>query len=207
MCETFVFAAERFLFSFSQTSVGRDCDHCIFNWFLQVILGHLFHVSQNSCRDLLRAEQLLLLVELHPKLQCIAMVTNFKGIFSLVRIACRKARSPMFCARLLTLDYPSYIFSVSFVFLNSLLFCVISTVQWSGATSICDGIIIFEHQREQQREHQRGRQRNHHREHYREYEREHKRDHSENTSEHTKENIRDNIGENTRYSLDFQPSS
>ena len=28
-----------------------------------------------------------------------------------------------------TLDYPSYIFSVSFVFLNSLLFCVISTVQ------------------------------------------------------------------------------
>ena len=39
------------------------------------------------------------------------------------------------------LDYPSYIFSVSFVFSNSLLFCVISTVQWSGATSICDGII------------------------------------------------------------------
>ena len=38
-------------------------------------------------------------------------------------------------------DYPSYIFSISFVFLNSLLFCVISTVQWSGATSICDGII------------------------------------------------------------------
>ena len=27
------------------------------------------------------------------------------------------------------------------MFLNSLLFCVISTVQWSGATSICDGII------------------------------------------------------------------
>ena len=42
-----------------------------------------------------------------------------------------------------TLDYPSYIFSVSFVFLNSLLLCVISTVQWSGATSICDGIIFI----------------------------------------------------------------
>ena len=38
-------------------------------------------------------------------------------------------------------DYPSHIFSISFVVLNSLLFCVISTVQWSGATSICDGII------------------------------------------------------------------
>ena len=36
---------------------------------------------------------------------------------------------------------PFSIFSVYFVFLNSLLFCVISTVQWSGATSICDGII------------------------------------------------------------------
>ena len=49
----------------------------------------------------------------------------------------------MFCAWLSTLDYPSYIFSVSFVFLNSLLFCVISTVQWSGATSIFDGIILI----------------------------------------------------------------
>ena len=29
------------------------------------------------------------------------------------------------------------------MFLNSLLFCVISTVQWSGATSICDGIIFL----------------------------------------------------------------
>ena len=47
----------------------------------------------------------------------------------------------MFGTRLSTPDYPSYIFSISFVFLNSLLFRVISTVQWSGATSICDGII------------------------------------------------------------------
>ena len=39
-------------------------------------------------------------------------------------------------------DYPFSIFSVSSVFLNSLLFCVISTVLWGGATSICDGIII-----------------------------------------------------------------
>ena len=39
-------------------------------------------------------------------------------------------------------DSLSYTFSISFVFLNSLLFCVISTVQWSGATSICDGIIL-----------------------------------------------------------------
>ena len=31
----------------------------------------------------------------------------------------------------------------SVVFLNSLLFCVVSTVQWCGATSICDGIIIM----------------------------------------------------------------
>ena len=52
-----------------------------------------------------------------------------------------KARRLTFCTRLSTLDYPSYIFSVSFVFLNSPLFCVISTEQWSGATSICDGII------------------------------------------------------------------
>ena len=29
------------------------------------------------------------------------------------------------------------------MFLNSLLVCVISTVQWSGATSICDGIIFL----------------------------------------------------------------
>ena len=49
---------------------------------------------------------------------------------------------PMF-ARHSTPHYPSYIFSISFVFLNSPLFCVISTVQWSGATSICDGIISF----------------------------------------------------------------
>jgi len=49
--------------------------------------------------------------------------------------------SPVVHQFLSTLDYPSYIFSVYFVFLNSLLFCVISTVQWSGATSICDGII------------------------------------------------------------------
>ena len=54
-----------------------------------------------------------------------------------------KARRLTFCTRLSTLDYPSYIFSVSFVFLNSLLFCVISTEQWSGATSICDGIIFI----------------------------------------------------------------
>ena len=40
-------------------------------------------------------------------------------------------------------DYPSSIFLVSFVFLSSLLFCLISTVLWSGATSICDGIIFF----------------------------------------------------------------
>ena len=40
-------------------------------------------------------------------------------------------------------DYPFSIFSVSSVFLNSLLFCVISTVLWGGATSICDGIIFF----------------------------------------------------------------
>ena len=39
------------------------------------------------------------------------------------------------------LDYPSYIFLISFVFLNSLLFCLISTVLWGSATSICDGII------------------------------------------------------------------
>ena len=51
-----------------------------------------------------------------------------------------QARRLMF-ARRLPPDYPYHIFSVSFVFLNSLLFCVISTVQWSGATSICDGII------------------------------------------------------------------
>ena len=38
-------------------------------------------------------------------------------------------------------DYPFSIFSVSFVFLNSILFCVISTVLWGGATSIFDGII------------------------------------------------------------------
>ena len=44
-------------------------------------------------------------------------------------------------ARRSALDYPSSIFSVSFVFLNSLLFCLISTVLWGGATSICDGII------------------------------------------------------------------
>ena len=49
----------------------------------------------------------------------------------------------MFGTRLSMPDYPSYIFSISFVFLNSLLFRVISTVQWSGATSICDGIILF----------------------------------------------------------------
>merc|ERR1712210_307232 len=54
-----------------------------------------------------------------------------------------KARRPTFGTRLTTPDYPSYIFSISFVFLNSLLFCVISTVQWSGATSICDGIICL----------------------------------------------------------------
>ena len=54
-----------------------------------------------------------------------------------------KARRPTFGTRLSTPDYPSYIFSISFVFLNSLLFCVISTVQWSGATSICDGIIAL----------------------------------------------------------------
>ena len=30
------------------------------------------------------------------------------------------------------------------MFLNSPLFCVISTVQWSGATSICDGIILHD---------------------------------------------------------------
>ena len=30
------------------------------------------------------------------------------------------------------------------MFLNSLLFGVISTVQWSGATSICDGIIVID---------------------------------------------------------------
>ena len=40
-------------------------------------------------------------------------------------------------------DYPFCIFSVSFVFLNSLVFCLVSTVLWSGATSICDGIISF----------------------------------------------------------------
>ena len=39
-------------------------------------------------------------------------------------------------------DYSFCIFSVSFVFLNCLLFCVISTVLWGGATSICDGIIF-----------------------------------------------------------------
>ena len=48
----------------------------------------------------------------------------------------------MFGAWLSTPDYPSYIFSISFVFLKRLLFCVISPVQWSGATSICDGIIF-----------------------------------------------------------------
>ena len=40
-------------------------------------------------------------------------------------------------------DYAFSIFSVSFVFLNSLLFCLISTVLWGGATSICDGIIVY----------------------------------------------------------------
>ena len=30
------------------------------------------------------------------------------------------------------------------MFLNSLLLCLISTVQWSGATSICDGIIFVD---------------------------------------------------------------
>ena len=59
-----------------------------------------------------------------------------------VTIFAPKARRPTFGTRLSTPDYPSYIFSISFVFLNSLLFCVISTVQWSGATSICDGIIV-----------------------------------------------------------------
>ena len=54
-----------------------------------------------------------------------------------------KARRPTFGARLSTPDYPSYIFSISFVFLDRLLFGVISTVQWSGATSICDGIIFI----------------------------------------------------------------
>ena len=49
-----------------------------------------------------------------------------------------------FGTRLSMPDYPSYICSISFVFLNSLLFCVISTVQWGGATSICDGIISSE---------------------------------------------------------------
>ena len=49
---------------------------------------------------------------------------------------------PTFGTRLSTPDYPSHIFSISFVFLNSLLFCLISTVLWSGATSICDGIIL-----------------------------------------------------------------
>ena len=54
-----------------------------------------------------------------------------------------KAQRPTFSARLSMPDYPSYIFSISFVFLNRLLFCVISTVQWSGASSICDGIISY----------------------------------------------------------------
>ena len=51
-----------------------------------------------------------------------------------------QARRLMF-ARRSPPDYPSSIFLVSFVFLSSLLFCLISTVLWSGATSICDGII------------------------------------------------------------------
>ena len=39
-------------------------------------------------------------------------------------------------------EYPPFCnFSVSFVILDSLLFCVVSTVQWCGASSICDGII------------------------------------------------------------------
>ena len=46
-----------------------------------------------------------------------------------------------FGAQLSTPDHPSYIFLISFVFLNSLLFCLISTVLWGSATSICDGII------------------------------------------------------------------
>ena len=52
-----------------------------------------------------------------------------------------QARRLMF-ARRSPPDYPSSIFLVSFVFLSSLLFCLISTVLWSGATSICDGIIL-----------------------------------------------------------------
>ena len=42
-----------------------------------------------------------------------------------------------------SVHHQSYIFSISFVFLNGLLIRVISTVQWSGATSICDGIIFL----------------------------------------------------------------
>ena len=40
-----------------------------------------------------------------------------------------KARRPTFGARLATPDYPSYIFSISFVFLNSLLCDITSTVE------------------------------------------------------------------------------
>ena len=66
---------------------------------------------------------------------------NFSKTHCNIQRSAPDYRRPTIDVRLSTLDYPSYIFSVSFVFLNSLLFCVISTVQWSSAISICDGII------------------------------------------------------------------
>ena len=54
-----------------------------------------------------------------------------------------KARRPTFDTRLSTPDYPSYISWVPFVFFNSLLLWLKTTVLWSGATSICDGFIIM----------------------------------------------------------------